>query len=105
MSKFRVKMKIQGFELEIEGAREDAALISRNVSQQMASFLKPTSGIIEIEPDQATPPQTNTNAQMLENSGNKARRRRKSTGSPSESEAAPAMDYKHSPEKYGRPNT
>ena len=49
MSKFKVKLKIQGFELEIEGSREDAGLLSQNLGKQMNSILQPMGAIIEGE--------------------------------------------------------
>ena len=49
MSKFRIKMKLQGLELEIEGAREDASLISRNIGQQVASLMQPAGNIVDGE--------------------------------------------------------
>ncbi len=49
-NKFKVKLKIQGFELEIEGAREDAAQISEQIGQQVAGIMKPVEGIIEGSP-------------------------------------------------------
>ena len=36
MAKFRVKMKLQGLELGIEGSREDASLLSQNIGAQVA---------------------------------------------------------------------
>jgi hypothetical protein len=49
MSKFRIRMKLQGLELEIDGAREDASLIIQSVGQQMSNLLQPIDGIIDGE--------------------------------------------------------
>jgi hypothetical protein len=47
MSKFRIKMKLQGFELEVEGTREDVPAITRNLGQQLSSLMQPSGAILE----------------------------------------------------------
>jgi hypothetical protein len=47
MPKFRIKMKLQGFELEIEGSREEASRISQNLGEQMSALLRPAGVIID----------------------------------------------------------
>ena len=50
MSKFKIKMKLTGFELEIEGSKDDLPNIQQALSQQLSGLLQPPSGIIEEEP-------------------------------------------------------
>jgi hypothetical protein len=47
MAEFKIKLKIQSFELEIEGSRDDIPLITQAVGNQVAGFLQPTSDIVE----------------------------------------------------------
>ncbi len=103
MSKFRIKMKLQGFELEIEGAREDAALISRSIGQQMASLIKPTSGIIDVDSDDDDENRPSNRPPIVDVSPRKTRRKKPSNGSTADNDGPPAIDFKHSPEKFGNP--
>ncbi len=43
-------MKLTGFELEIEGSREDVPNISRSLTQQLAGMLQPAGAIIDGQP-------------------------------------------------------
>lgn len=56
MSKFKIKMKLQGLELEIEGAREDSSNIGRNLGGQLANLLQPAIKIIDGEASSAALP-------------------------------------------------
>lgn len=50
MSKFKIKMKLTGFELEIEGSKDDVPNIQQALSQQLSGLLQPPSGLIEEAP-------------------------------------------------------
>ena len=39
MSKFKFKLKLQGLELEMEGAREDIPLMAQNLGNQLTGTL------------------------------------------------------------------
>jgi hypothetical protein len=105
MSKYKVKMKLQGFELEIEGAREDLPLITQNIGEQMSGFLKPSGAIIEgVVISGAAPPQPVTPVlPQIEEMRGRVRRRRSGTGTNESKESGPAIDWKHNPAKYGMP--
>jgi hypothetical protein len=53
MAKFRVRLKLQGMELEIDGEREDMPAISTAVQQQLASLIRPAAGLASGEELQA----------------------------------------------------
>ncbi len=67
MSKFKIKMKLTGLELEIEGSKEDIPLITSNLAAQIGGLLGPAGNIavgaeghadrqaINVTPTQATP--------------------------------------------------
>jgi hypothetical protein len=102
VSKFRIKLKMQALELEIEGVREDASLISRNIGQQMAGLLHPIAGIIDGESIQQSPALEKVT--VFENPAVKKSRRRRNLGPSSNGiEGSAAIDFKHAPEKYGNP--
>lgn len=50
MSKFKIKMKLTGFELEIEGSKEDVPSIQQALSQQLGGLLQPAAGLVEETP-------------------------------------------------------
>ena len=47
MTKFRVKLKLTGLELEIEGSREDVPLLTRSIADQLAGVITPAARIVE----------------------------------------------------------
>jgi hypothetical protein len=50
MQKFKIKMKLTGFELEIEGSKDDIPGIQQALSQQLGGLLQPGAGFIEEAP-------------------------------------------------------
>lgn len=103
MAKFRMKLKMQALELEIEGAREDASLINRNIGQQIAGLLQPVTDIIEGEVTVERATTLSTPAQALNGGSKKARRKRQGIPTSGEAESASAIDFVLSPERYGSP--
>ena len=65
MSKFRVVLKIQGFEMEIEGSRTDVPAITRSLSQQIAGLLLPAAQIA----DASSPTELTSPAEVIEQGG------------------------------------
>jgi hypothetical protein len=49
LSKFMIKLKLQGLELEIDGSREEMPNITQNLGRQIAGMLQPAGAIIEGE--------------------------------------------------------
>lgn len=46
-AKFKVTLKLQGLELEVEGSREDIPLLTKNVGAQIAGMLMPATNMVE----------------------------------------------------------
>lgn len=104
MHKFKVKLKIEKFELEVEGSRDDIQLIAQNVSQQVAGMLAPAAGIVdgsgaidvEATPDIAHQEEVN----------NKPKRKRRN-GSARRIPTLPndeiVFDWRHDPGRWGSP--
>lgn len=105
MSKFRVKLKIQGFDLEIEGTREDVPFITKRVGQQVAGMLQPVSDIIEAEvTEPRTPVQTAVDAVPTRPRRRRAQHKPKEPSQEGGSgESTRAVDWTHDPSKWGTP--
>ncbi|UZN48795.1 hypothetical protein KZ686_13765 [Cupriavidus cauae] len=106
MSKFKMKLKLTGFELEIEGSREDVPLIAQNVGQQLSTLLQPAGAIIEgdgiVASAAPAPLLPGDEVQISSPARRRAKRPRvKSTGD--ESAEAVVVNWKHDPLKYGTP--
>jgi len=96
MAKFRIRMKVQGFELEVDGEREDIPAITNAVKDQLGGLVISgevvTDGRKQLEPG-------NRGATEDDKGG---RRRNRSGGRSSEAAAAP-IEFRHDPAKYGNP--
>ena len=90
MSKFKVKLKLQGLELEIEGSRDDMHLIGQNLGQQMAGLLQPAGAIVEGQALQQ--PFANKPEAILE-APKKVRRRRQGVQSNPEGTEGVVVDW------------
>ncbi|MCW5768333.1 MAG: hypothetical protein KIT19_06595 [Phycisphaeraceae bacterium] len=49
MSKFKMKLKLTGLEIEVEGNREDIPLMTQNIGSQFAGLLEPAANVVEGE--------------------------------------------------------
>lgn len=104
MSKFKVKMKIQGFELEVEGSREDVPTISSNLSRQLSGLLQPAGAIIEgdvVEMDRPAPPAAPL---LVTESKKKPRALRKRAVATGQVDLPEVPQWRHDPAKYGMPS-
>lgn len=107
MSKFKVRMKLQGFELEIEGSREDVPLIAQNLSQQLSGLMAPTGAIIEgetVEPARVAAVLSPSADQPSASSQAKRKpRKRSSAAKPANDVAETVINWRHDSAKYGSP--
>ena len=95
-------MKLQGFELEIEGSREDAALISKQVTNQITGMLD-IEGIIEGKAKRTTP---NPPLQADESTAPAKPRKKRASGpkyTKEEKAEIAAIAFFHNPENFGNP--
>lgn len=106
-NKFKIKLKLTSFELEIEGSREDVPLMAQAVGQQMSGLLLPASGIVEGEiVEDKSLPQAPPEPQPKPR--RKPASRRRSTASTSltsngKNLVVAAVDWRHDPSKWGNP--
>lgn len=105
MAKFKMRLRLQGLEVEIEGERDDAAMITRNLGTQLSGLIKPVGQIVdgagEGEGTGGVAPRA---ISAIEAPSRKARRSRRqpSTTSP-DTDASVALEVSLAPEKFGVP--
>jgi hypothetical protein len=109
MAKFRVRLKLQGFELDVEASRaEDLASIRESVTQQFVGLLTPGADIAAGEP--ALPKHAGNGSTALatssesssKRSGGRKRTSRGATQTTSQPEE-PMVEWRHDAGKYGTP--
>src|SRR5262249_52599850 len=97
MAKFKVRLKVQALELEIDGEREDLPLITNAVNRQFAAIVEPTEVIAEL------PKLPNSNGGGADDGkGKPGRKRQPANRTPAE--FAGPVEYRHDPAKFGVPN-
>jgi len=102
MSKFRVRLKIEGFELEIEGNREDAGIIGRNIGEQISGMIAPGMSVVEgnvTENGNKLPSISSIEAPRRKPS----KRAPRSVNAGSTSDAAPVIQFQNDAKKYASP--
>lgn len=102
MPKFRIRLKVQGLELEVDGEREDIPAITSAVRRQMTGLIVPA----EIMADGHKELGDGSGGDDLEEEGkSKPRAARKRGGARSVGDASggQAIEFSHDPMKYGNP--
>jgi len=107
MSKFKVKMKLQGFELEIEGSREDVPLIAQNLSQQLSGLMAPAGAIIDGQslntPLTSAPAILTAGSTDTSSTKRKSRRHSGNPKTPPDIAVESVVHWRHDSTKYGSP--
>lgn len=100
MAKFRIRLKVQALELEIDGERDDIPVITSAVQQQFAGLLQPTEAMANGH-KLAEPNGQVIDLEAVKGKG-KAKRR---SGAKTSSDAASAqpLEFRHDPAKFGNP--
>lgn len=98
MARFKIRLKVQALELEIDGEREDLPLITNAVNRQFSTLVEPTEVIAEA-PKLAS---SNGSANPDEAKGRTGRRRAPSNRTPAE--PASPVEYRHDPAQFGVPS-
>lgn len=104
MAKFKVKLKLQGLEIEIEGSKEDIPGITHNLGQQLTGILAPAGAIVADDSYGQIPPAT-VAASVAPESKRKPRRRSPSASQVTDvtDKADQAIDWRNDTSKFGTP--
>lgn len=108
MAKFKISLKVQALEVNIEGEREDIPAISRALSQQLTGLIAPSVGIASLGSDEHEDPQGPSApqpAQLVEEVKRRTTKKRAASKRPTpgtDATDAP-VDWRHDPAKYGSP--
>jgi hypothetical protein len=97
MAKFKMRLKLQGLELEVEGERQDIPAITAAVTKQLASIVEPIDVIAE-----AKQVGNGASARALESESTSRKNRRRSA-TRSTGETATPVEFRHDSGKYGSP--
>lgn len=102
MAKFRMRLKIQGFELEVDGEREDIPAITSALNQQLAGFIQPAEMIIDPAKQLGPIPKT-LQGETQPSVARPAKKR--SGGGKSSTSGTPtqAIQFRHDSTTYGNP--
>ncbi len=98
MAKFRIRLKVQGLELEVDGEREDIPIITATVQRQLASIVEPAEVVAET-------PRLGSRTDQQEPNGSSGKNRtpRRRSGTPRASGDGTPIDFRHDSSKYGNP--
>jgi hypothetical protein len=106
MAKFKMKLKLSGLELEVEGERSDVPKIMSNVGEQISGMLTPAANIAaDRDPNQAMLEFPAAHADGSGQSNNKPKKPRRKTVTSREVSATDAqpVEWRHEPDKWGNP--
>jgi hypothetical protein len=100
MPKFRIRLKVQGLELEVDGEREDIPAITSAVRRQITGLIVPA----EIMADGHKELGDGGRASEAEDEGkSKAKARKRAPRTTGDGGAGQAIDFRHDSAKYGSP--
>ena len=104
MGKFKIKMKLTGLELDIEGSKEDIPLIAANLGQQLTGLLGPAAAIASGTDASLSSAPAPSPLQMVEEVKRRKKRATTSRSADAQSDTATApIDFRHDPVKFGSP--
>ena len=103
MSKFKIKMKLTGLELEIEGTKDDIPIISQNLAAQFGGMLSPAANI--VQGTRPAIPRSIIEQSAAETDQVKARKRssKRTSASGGDSKAVKHFDWTHDVQQWGTP--
>jgi hypothetical protein len=101
MGKFKIHLKLQGLELDIEGDRSDIPAINNAVAREITGLIQPAAALT----NGAEPPAMPATIEGETDNGKKQRNRKKSSGSRSSGDTTgQAIDFRHDSATYGNPS-
>lgn len=106
MAKFKLKFKLTGLEVEIEGDRQDAPQITAALANQLGGFLAPAAGILleDQKPKNLAAIEAETVPSHDVPKKRKTSSRRSSPSKGGSVDTVEPISYSHDVEKYGNPH-
>jgi len=100
MSKFTIKLELQGWKIEVEGTKEDAPKLAQRIGQQLGGLLQAPAMLASGNANPGTQPlEGETEA---DGNGTLKKRRPRKSGSGGRMPAE-LLNFVHDPSKYGSP--
>lgn len=102
MAKFRMRLKIQGFELEVDGEREDIPAITSAIQSQFTGLIQPAELMVDGQKQLPNAPKV-IDAEAIKPAGRSGRRRINGSRSSTAGSAAQPIELRHDAATYGNP--
>lgn len=99
MAKFKVHLKIQGLELNVEGEREEIPIIAATVREQLNSVISPAEVVADVPKQLRNVTEIDSNGSAKGGRGS----RKRSSGSKAAVESSTPIEFRHDSAKYGNP--
>jgi hypothetical protein len=105
VAKFHIKMKVQGFELEVDGTRDDLPVLRQALTQQFAGLMGPATDLADGDaaPRSVLGGATAAAAAASENGKRARRKARGATDAAGGDGKDVAVDWRHDTATYGSP--
>ncbi len=103
MSRFRIRMRVQGLQVEIDGTRDDAPAIAHNLSRQFAGLLEPAAHIVEGDLEGADNGRATALATVEPTVRTRSARKGRTVPARPSGDRAADVTWKHDPAKWGSP--
>jgi len=104
MGRFKIKVRLRGLEMDIDGTRDDVPIITSNLGRQFAGLLEPAAHIVEgaVELEAEERPAVAAVEETPSRSRLSRRVKRAAPARPGTNGAAESI-WKHDPAKWGSP--
>jgi hypothetical protein len=107
LAKFHIRLKVQGFELEVDGVRDDLPVLRQALTEQIAGLIAPATDLAGGEvPERGALGGATPGAAAATEAAKRARRKSRSTSTPGGGSAEGkevAVDWRHDTSKHGSP--
>jgi hypothetical protein len=103
MSKFKIKLKLQGLDLEVEGSREDLPQLSAQLGAQLTGLIQPALALVEGGSTNDVSPRAADVVTEGETPKRKKKRAARTVGAANTDTSDTTIDWTHDPRKWGSP--
>jgi hypothetical protein len=103
MAKFRIKLKLQGLDLEVEGTRDDLPVIRQALTEQVAGLIGPATELADGEVQGRGALGGATAAAAAATEAKRGRRKTRTTPAGTADAKETPVNWRHDTSKYGNP--